>query len=164
MEVAHTDFTEITLGIRLGEISRPIWVAHEKYAIGRKDVPRVELVEVCPVMVRSTSETTATWVLPMLSYTTVARRDMAPVLASLGESGRHLFRQADRMHWEGKEVAQGLIRRCKSYEDIILDSRSDLKRACVKDKQVSGGLKQARRQRKRSVCEYGSRRHKLARQ
>jgi len=51
----------------------------------------VELVEVCPVMVRSTSETTTTWVLPMLSYTTVTCRDMAPVLAGLGESGRHLF-------------------------------------------------------------------------
>ena len=56
----------------------------------RKDIPWVVLVEVCSVVMGTTSETTTTWVLPMLSYTTVTCRDVAPVLAGLGESGRHL--------------------------------------------------------------------------
>jgi len=48
-------------------------------------------VEVGSVVVGTTSETTTTWVLPVLSYTTVTCRDVTPVLAGLGESGRHLF-------------------------------------------------------------------------
>lgn len=40
---------------------------------GMKDVPRVVLVKVCSMVMGTTSETTTTWVLPMLSYTTVAR-------------------------------------------------------------------------------------------
>ena len=51
----------------------------------------MELVEVCPMVVGTTSETTTTWMLPMLSYTTVTCRDVTPVLPGLGESGRHLF-------------------------------------------------------------------------
>jgi len=58
---------------------------------GRKDVPWMVFVEVGPVVVGTTSETTTTWVLPVLSYTTVTCRNVAPVLAGLGESGRHLF-------------------------------------------------------------------------
>jgi len=63
VEVPHTDFTEIT---------------------------RVILVEVCSVVVGTTRETPTTWVLPMFSYTTMTCRDVAPVFAGLGESGRHL--------------------------------------------------------------------------
>jgi hypothetical protein len=48
-------------------------------------------VEICAVVVGTTSKTTTTWVLPVLSYTTMTCRDVTPMLAGLGESGRHLF-------------------------------------------------------------------------
>lgn len=68
------------------------------------DVPWMVFVEVGPVVVGTTSETTTAGVLPVLSYTTVTCRDVAPVLAGLGESGRHLFDKADRVCWEDQEV------------------------------------------------------------
>jgi len=65
--------------------------AHGQKGSDRKDVPWVVFIEVGPVVVGTTSETTTTWMLPVLSYTTVTCRNVAPVLAGLGESGRHLF-------------------------------------------------------------------------
>ena len=47
------------------------------------------LVYNSPVMVGTTSQTTTTRVLAMLSYTTVTRRYVSAVLASLAESCRH---------------------------------------------------------------------------
>ena len=57
----------------------------------RKDIPWMVFIEVGPVVVGTTSETTTTWVLPVLPYTAVTCRDVAPVLAGLGKSGRHLL-------------------------------------------------------------------------
>jgi len=62
VEVSHTDLSEVT---------------------------RVVLVQVGTVVVLTTGHTTTTWMLAVLSYTTVTGRDMTAVLAGLGESGRH---------------------------------------------------------------------------
>jgi hypothetical protein len=55
-------------------------------------VTRVVLVEVCAVVVLTTSKTTTTRMLPVLAYTTVTGRDVTAVLAGVGETGRHLGR------------------------------------------------------------------------
>lgn len=62
MEVPHTNLTEVT---------------------------RVVLVDVGAVVVLTTGHTTTTGVLAVLADTTVTGRDVATVLAGLGESGRH---------------------------------------------------------------------------
>lgn len=67
------------------------------------DVPWMVFIEVGSVVVGTTSEATTTWVLPVLSYTTVTCRDVAPVLSGFGESGRHLFDEPI-VCWEDQEV------------------------------------------------------------
>lgn len=47
------------------------------------------LVEVGPVVVLTTSQTTTTGVLPVLADTTVTGRDVTSVLSGVAESGRH---------------------------------------------------------------------------
>jgi hypothetical protein len=85
------------------------------------------LVEICSVVMGTTSKTTTTWVFPMLAYTTVTCRDVAPVLAGLGESGWHLF-DKPIVGQGGQEVDQGLILGCRLYEEVVRNSRLDLKR------------------------------------
>ncbi len=52
------------------------------------EVPRVELVEEDTVVVLATGVTTPTGMLPVLPDSPVARRDVPPLLAVLGETGR----------------------------------------------------------------------------
>ena len=49
--------------------------------------------EDAPVVVLTTSETATSGVLAVLSYTTVTGRDVAAVLASVGEPRRHFLRR-----------------------------------------------------------------------
>ena len=65
VEVAHADLSEVT---------------------------RVVLVHVGAVVVLATGETATTGVLAVLAYTTVTGRDVATVLARVGETGRHGWR------------------------------------------------------------------------
>ena len=55
VEVAHTDFTEITLDIQLGAIPKPIRGHMTKRWSDRKDVPWMVFVEVGPMVVGTTS-------------------------------------------------------------------------------------------------------------
>ena len=49
--------------------------------------------EHAPVVVLTTSETATSGVLAVLAYTTVTGRDVAAVLASVGEPRRHFLRR-----------------------------------------------------------------------
>lgn len=49
-----------------------------------------DLVEVSPVVVLTTGETTTTGMLPVFTDTTVTGGNVTSVLAGVGESGRHL--------------------------------------------------------------------------
>ena len=53
------------------------------------EVTRMVLVEVGPVVVLTTGQTTTSRMLPVLSDTTVTGRDVSSVLSGVGESGRH---------------------------------------------------------------------------
>jgi hypothetical protein len=50
---------------------------------------QAHLVEVGPVVVLTTGQTTTSRMLPVLSDTTVTGRDVSSVLSGVGESGRH---------------------------------------------------------------------------
>lgn len=54
-----------------------------------KNCDPTNLVEVGPVVVLTTSQTTTTGVLPVLADTTVTGRDVTSVLSGVAESGRH---------------------------------------------------------------------------
>lgn len=79
MVLAHTDFTEVTrmvlIEIRSVKTVKPE-LSHKK----RRDIP---------VVVHATSETTTSWVLAVLSYTTMTCGNMTAVLSGFRESGRH---------------------------------------------------------------------------
>jgi hypothetical protein len=49
------------------------------------------LIEVCSVVVLTTSKTSTSGMLPVLPYTTVTGRNVTPVFSSVGESSRHLL-------------------------------------------------------------------------
>lgn len=69
MEVSHTNFSEVTIRLSI-KLRQTIF----KFEF---DIPRMVFIHVGSVVMLATSKTTTTWVLAVLSYTTVTGRHMA---------------------------------------------------------------------------------------
>ena len=75
------------------------------------------------MVVLTTSETTTSGVLAVLSNTTVTGRDVAAVLTSLGEPGRHFLREFDQ-RVSVQSLVQRSVIRSPSNPSSITTSRS----------------------------------------
>ena len=98
MIVTHTDFTKVTRMVLPSSISEPSIVSlscilahclrHRLFTSRFHHL--THLVEVSPVVMLTTCETTTTGMLSVLADSTVTGRDVPTVLAGVGESSRHL--------------------------------------------------------------------------
>ena len=90
--VPHTDLTEVTRMVLYVQQTKKTSTksASSNLIICVMSLgSQAHLVEVGPVVVLTTGQTTTSRMLPVLSDTTVTGRDVSSVLSGVGESGRH---------------------------------------------------------------------------
>lgn len=91
------------------------------------------LVEVCPVVVLTTSKTTTSWMLAVLSDTTVTGWDVSTVFSSVGESSRHSCleegekRSSEDFTKERCEKFRRKFRMARNFDFFFAKTRSNLK-------------------------------------